>query len=116
LWDTKQANAIEKGNIIHKILSFVTYAEDAETAAQKAIDQGIITSDNKQDIQQSLQEIINHPKLAGYFKTEYLIYNERDIINDNGLLLRPDRVCIDQNNNAIIIDWLYRYSKATYIY
>ncbi|NER17218.1 UvrD-helicase domain-containing protein [Spongiivirga citrea] len=105
LWNTKQASAIEKGNIIHNILSFVTYSEDVEAAVQKAIDQGMITTDEKQEVLQSLISITEHEELSNYYNKTYTIYNERDIISETGMLLRPDRVCIDANNHAILIDY-----------
>ncbi len=105
LWDTKQANAIEKGNIIHNILSFVTYSEDVEIAIEKAMAEGVITVDKKQEVLNSLVSITRHPKLHNYYSKSYTIYNERDIISDTGLLLRPDRICIDKNGNATLIDY-----------
>ena len=50
-------------------------------------------------------EIVNHPKLYTYFTSNYTIYNERDIITKEGLILRPDRVVINSENEAVIIDY-----------
>lgn len=105
LWDTKQENAIEKGNVIHKIMSYVTYKDDIANAVEKAIDQGLIAIEQKSEMLQSIEQITNNQQLRTYFETNYQVYNERDIVSNSGLLLRPDRVCVDANNNAVIIDY-----------
>jgi len=66
---------------------------------------GLIDEPQKILLKASIKEIIKHPKLKQYYSDDVLIYNERDIISSNGTIIRPDRLTIDANNQATIIDY-----------
>ena len=58
--------------------------------------------------------VIQHPKLSSYFKADFKIYNERDIITNSGQLIRPDRLNINTKNEVVIIDYKTGEQKSTY--
>jgi CRISPR/Cas system-associated exonuclease Cas4 (RecB family) len=51
--------------------------------------------------------------LQTFYVQDSEVYNERDIITDSGLLFRPDRLNII-NNNAIIIDYKTGSPKSSH--
>ena len=110
LWETKQADAIEKGNVLHKILSFIDYHDQINLAVKKAVEMGLISVHECSEIATTLNKIVKHTTLHTFYTATYTIYNERDIITSDGTLLRPDRVCIDNLNRGVIID--YKTGKA----
>ena len=105
LWDTQQEAAIERGNLVHLILSKIKTVEDLDFAFNDLLTAGDATQNNKEELKNSVLEVINHPKLNLYFKNDFKIYNERDIITSSGQLLRPDRLNINSKKEAIIIDY-----------
>ena len=105
LWDTKQEEAIEKGNLIHNIMSLVETPKDIDSALLNYINKGFITTEQSTILKEKITNIVNHKLLAKYYNTDFKIYNERDIITANGFVLRPDRVVINQNLEAVIIDY-----------
>ena len=50
-------------------------------------------------------EIVNHPVLEEYFNTNSYVHNERDIISQTGLSIRPDRLIINSRGEVVIIDY-----------
>ena len=104
LWDTKQKDAIEKGNLIHDLMSKVYIADDIAEVTEEAYIRGEITISEKEILKQELKSVVTHPELAKYFLAQNTVYNERDIVS-NGRLFRPDRVVIDKNRAATIIDY-----------
>jgi RecB family exonuclease len=54
-----------------------------------------------------INQIINHPQLKSYYKEDddLQIMNEQDIISTSGLMLRPDRLVINSQNEVVIIDY-----------
>ncbi len=104
LWDTSQMNAIEKGNIIHDLMASIYTLNDVDHVIEEAYITGKITQIEKEMLTNEIKNVVGHPKLTNFFSEENTIYNERDIIY-NGRLLRPDRVIIDKNNRATIIDY-----------
>jgi len=102
LWDTKQEEAIEKGQIIHDILAEIKTDKDIETAIANAVKNGVITKEIKGKIKSTIQEITSHPDLRHFYSGKMKIHTERDILTASGKKLRPDRLNFDGNNLSII--------------
>ncbi|MES2748480.1 MAG: UvrD-helicase domain-containing protein [Bacteroidota bacterium] len=105
MWNTKQQKAIEYGNIIHEILSFVATKKDIELAIEKAIENGLIVSDQKEAVHATISEIVNHHQLTDYFSEDNKILNEQTIIQKEGSILKPDRMAISKENNVFLLDY-----------
>ncbi len=117
LWDTSQKNAIEKGNLIHDLMSLIYTDQDVIKVINEAYVKGEITLLDKEMLNKELISVVRHPELSSYFSETNIVYNERDIIF-NGRLLRPDRVVIDKNRMTTIIDYktgTYDHSHANQI-
>lgn len=105
LWDTKQEKAMERGNLVHLVLSKVKTIEDLNFAFNDLLVSGDVTKDNQKELKALVLEVTRHPQLEQYYKEGFDIYNERDIITSFGQLLRPDRLNINSNNEVVIIDY-----------
>ena len=105
LWDTTQEKAIEKGNLIHDIMSHIETKDDVDEVIQDFISSSTINPEQAIELKQLVLQIVNHPKLKAFFTKENTIYNERDIITKEGVILRPDRVVISPNNDVVILDY-----------
>lgn len=105
LWDTTQKEAIEKGNLIHNIMSKINTKADIDTAVNDFIDSASINPEQANILKTTVNQIVSHSKLQDYFTLNHSIYNERDIITKSGIILRPDRVVLNANNEAAIIDY-----------
>ena len=113
LWDTEQENAIEKGNLIHDIMSQIHTIEDVQQVIFGYIQQGSINKQQAQILTHTINGIINTPEVNPYFTNQYTIYNERDIITKTGNIIRPDRLAI-KDNEAVIIDYKTGLSNPKY--
>ena len=105
LWDTQQEAAIERGNLVHLILSKIKTRDDVDFAFNDLLISGDVTNETKEELMTLVRNVIGHPKLKTYYQGNFKVYNERDIITSTGQLLRPDRLNINVNNEAIIIDY-----------
>jgi ATP-dependent exoDNAse (exonuclease V) beta subunit len=105
LWDSNQQEAIEKGNLIHNIMSHINTKDDIDFVLNDFIEASIINKEQSIILKKIVTEIIEHPSLKDCFVSEHIIYNERDIITKQGQILRPDRVVINSKKEAIIIDY-----------
>jgi ATP-dependent exoDNAse (exonuclease V) beta subunit len=70
MWNTKQQKAIEYGNVIHEILSFVKSVNDVDLAIAKAIENGLIIFSQKEEVAKTINEIVNHNELTDFFSSE----------------------------------------------
>jgi len=115
LWDTNLKEAIEKGNLIHNIMSNINTKDDVDFVLNDFIESSLIDKDQAVILKRNVLEIIEHPKLKDCFVSEHQIYNERDIITIHGQILRPDRVIINSKKEAIIIDYKTGLEDKRYI-
>ena len=113
LWDTDRQEAIIKGNELHYILSLIETVEDVDPAFELALRQGAIAQKDIETFKKSIKQVVDHPDLAVYYESGNRIYNEREIILENGEILRPDRVVV-QDDKAVIIDYKTGFRDARY--
>ncbi|SHG28848.1 ATP-dependent exoDNAse (exonuclease V) beta subunit (contains helicase and exonuclease domains) [Salegentibacter echinorum] len=104
LWDSKQEEAIEKGEILHDLLAQIDYKQQVGPVVEKAVSNGVITKNSAEKIEKLLLEITNHEQLSSFYDEDALNYNERDILSPEGKRLRPDRLNI-LGNTINIIDY-----------
>ena len=105
LWDTKQQNAIERGNLIHDLMAMIKTEVDIDIALNHFVDSGIINIEQVHELRSLIHKVVKHPDLNYLFDPKNTIYNEREIITPKGEILRPDRIVINPNQETTILDY-----------
>ncbi len=105
MWNTTQQKAIEYGNVLHEILSYIETKNDLNLAFLKALENGLITISEKKEFEKIILKIMNHPELEDYFSDKVKILNEKSIIQENGKILKPDRIVINNKNEIYLLDY-----------
>ncbi|WP_376776909.1 UvrD-helicase domain-containing protein [Flavobacterium covae] len=104
MWGSKQLEAIEFGNTLHEILSYIKTKNDIELALIKAVENGLIIKSQEDQIKTTLTEIIEHPELAVFFTQDVVVYNEKAILKKGESNHIPDRIVINKNK-AFLLDY-----------
>ena len=104
MWGTLKQDAIEFGNIIHQILSYILTKNDLQSALTKSVDEGLIQQSQKSIFEDKIKQIIHHPELEAFFNPNYTVFTEHNIISPNEINLKPDRLVI-HNSEAFLIDY-----------
>ena len=105
LWDTSQKEAIEKGNLIHLLLSKIHTKSDIEITFNHFINTGVISKEQGKALRQTVEDIVSHPMLSIYYSSEVTVFNEREIMTESGKIIIPDRLAVFQDQTAVIIDY-----------
>lgn len=113
MWGSHQQKAIEYGNVTHEILSYIKTENDISLALIKAIEAGLITNSQKDEVEKTLQEVIFHPELNLFFQEDAVTFNEQSIIGKDVKTIKPDRVVI-KGNNAYLLDYKTGLHLAKY--
>jgi ATP-dependent exoDNAse (exonuclease V) beta subunit len=113
MWGTTRLKAIEFGNIMHEILSYITTKHDIPVALMKAVENGLITNSQQPDVEQSLRNIIFHPELEEFFNEDNVVFREQNIIRKNVQTIKPDRVTIS-GSKALLLDYKTGAHQAKY--
>ncbi|PWA11391.1 UvrD-helicase domain-containing protein [Flavobacterium laiguense] len=116
MWGTHQQEAIEFGNVIHEILSFVATKSDVELAINKAIENGLITILQKDVVCNAIIEIVNHQDLAVHFAEGNEVLNEKTIIQNEGGTIKPDRIAINKAKEVFLLDYKTGLPNPKYKY
>ncbi len=105
MWGTLQQEAIEYGNVVHEILSFIKTKKDVDLAIVKAIESGLITVSQKDTVCETIREIVNHSELECYFSEENEVLNEQTIIQKEGRTIKPDRMVLSRSKEVFLLDY-----------
>ena len=105
MWNTTQQKAIEFGNVLHEILAFISTKSDIDLALIKAIENSLIVPAQKEEVQKTLKQIIEHEELQSFFNEEHKILNEKTIIQKNSGIIKPDRMAISKENEVFLLDY-----------
>jgi ATP-dependent exoDNAse (exonuclease V) beta subunit len=105
MWGTLQQEAISYGNVIHEVLSYIQTKADIDLAVKKALENGLIASKQKDLVEKTIGEIVNHKDLAVFFEEKNTVFNEQTIIQKQGDLVKPDRMVLRNNQEMYLLDY-----------
>ena len=114
MWGTHQQEAIEYGNVVHEILSFVRTKHDVDLAITKALENGLIQFSQRDIVLQTIISIVEHESLSNHFAEGNQVLNEQTIIQKEGRSIKPDRMVIDSNNKVFLLDYKTGASNPKY--
>lgn len=104
VWATPAAEAVERGNRIHQVLSDVTDAQGVDAAVSRALRTGLFPWEEAERISRAVHAVVAHPSLSQYYAAPWQGEAERELKTAQGKVLRPDRVCID-GDRAVVLDY-----------
>jgi ATP-dependent exoDNAse (exonuclease V) beta subunit len=104
MWGTNQQKAIEFGNVLHEILSYIKTKKDIDLSITKALENGLITEIQKDEVQKTITNILFHPELSHFFSETNTVLNEQTILKKGHKNIKPDRVEIN-GNEAYLLDY-----------
>jgi ATP-dependent exoDNAse (exonuclease V) beta subunit len=105
MWGTHRQKAIEYGNVIHEILSFVKTQKDIDLAVTKALENGLIQNAQKEVVYQTILTIVKHESLINHFAEGNQVLNEQTIIQKEGRTIKPDRMVITPDKKVYLLDY-----------
>ena len=105
LWDTAQKEALEKGNLIHLLMSKIYTKADIETTLNDFFNAGVISSTQSDALLSTLEAIVSHPLLVPYYGSAIEVYNEKEIMTSSGKIIIPDRLVVFKDLTAVVIDY-----------
>jgi ATP-dependent exoDNAse (exonuclease V) beta subunit len=105
LWDSSHKEAIEKGNLVHLLLSRIFTESDIEATFNHFMNIGVVSSKQKNALLQTVGDIVSHPDLSLYYSSDVTIFNEKEIITSGGKIIIPDRLVVFEDQTAVIIDY-----------
>jgi ATP-dependent exoDNAse (exonuclease V) beta subunit len=93
------------GELVHACLSLIRYPDDLEHALRFVLRSNGSGGDRETaELCQTVLSILQNPVFSGIFQPGQRVLNERDIVLEDGRIIRPDRV-IQYENEWQVIDF-----------
>ena len=100
-----------KGSLMHDVLANAGTAAAVERYLTKLLLEGEIQEDELADLQAGVMEVLNHPELKQILSSADESIIEKDIVDSNGKMHRPDRILI-RENEVIILDYKFTLEES----
>lgn len=100
-----------RGSLLHDILASASTEKGVEDYTTNLVLQGIIKEEEKQKLIDSALEVLNNPALKEILDRATESITEKNIIDANGKLHRPDRVLINADE-VIILDYKFTLEES----
>ena len=94
-----------EGSMIHAILERVEVAGDLHRACRHLLSKGMITSGDTQRYEAGLREALAMAEPYGWFDGSMRILAERPILRRGTAMRRPDRVMVNDEGDAVVVDY-----------
>lgn len=96
-----------RGNYIHAVLQEIHTAEDAEDVIHRLYLRGDIDPEtiSEAEMHHDISRLMKMPQVSPWFQPGLTVYNELTFMDTNGKQQRPDRIVIDSQGKATVIDY-----------
>jgi ATP-dependent exoDNAse (exonuclease V) beta subunit len=102
--DTDFAYKLNRGVVIHEVLSRLKSFENSDEVINEIIFEGLISENDAGEIKEEIKRLSANNLIKKWFSDEWEVKQESEILLKDGSILRPDRVLI-KGNEAIVIDY-----------
>ncbi len=104
LWEPGQEKALAWGNLFHDLMAQIHTANDIPQALATLSGNPALEEYDLVTLEQKCRELVTHRALGAFFEPELTVRNETEIITENGLILRPDRM-VFQAKEVWLLDY-----------
>ena len=88
-----------------RFLGHIKYSSDIEEALAIATRDYDLESSLISELSITVNTVVHHPALKSFFDQELTVYTEREILTDHHQIVIPDRIVINNQNMATILDY-----------
>ncbi len=98
----KNKDALDYGMAIHQLFSKINNREDLSEALNESLTEGIISHSEMEILTDKINRIIDLDPVSSWFSEQGEKFLERELVDAEGNLLRPDRIVIIDNKVSVI--------------
>lgn len=102
-----ESTAQRKGSCIHRALQEIRHVKGYEETIGRLYRKGLIDPCiiKEAEMRSAIGHILSIPEVKGWFADDLTVLNEQTLMNSSSEQIRPDRVVIDCQGRATVIDY-----------
>lgn len=104
IWSESIREKIDFGEVVHSLLEKIKTKQDVQIVIMKAVNEGLITNQDVEQIQDLLSNVVTNEEIAPFFMQKNQVFSEQSILTPTGEEFIPDRILIE-NKNVQILDF-----------
>lgn len=109
--DEDRLDPRSEGSLLHAVLEHVEKEADLPKAFERLRIRGALTQNEIPEYFEKLSHALESVRDRRWFDGTYRVLAERPILKKGELMHRPDRVMLDREGNAIVVDYKFGSSK-----
>lgn len=99
------------GSIKHEVLANATTVNEVEDCLEEMLLNGDIGKDEYEGLKNDVMDVLNHPELKAILAQSTANIIEKNIVDENGKLHRPDRIVVHADG-VTIIDYKFTLEQS----
>jgi len=96
----------KQGALMHDVLSHIRTGKDIPSAVENYFLAGVINREEADRLLIHLEELLKKPDVIPWFDGSSRVLNEVEILQEKGVIRRPDRIMI-KGNEVIVVDYKF---------
>lgn len=104
LRDELKTKELRWGNIIHDVLAKSSSEAESIQQIKKLLQSMSITNEQAENLSQIMKQVWSNPQLSDWNNSAKQVFNEKEIIDSEGDLFRPDRI-YDLGSDLVVLDF-----------
>ena len=105
--DNTQKAKIDKGVLLHDIFRKMVTVADLDQCLNAMIIKGKLPETERAHIIEAVHQALNNPTVKEWFVPNMKVKTESEILLSDGSIARPDRIVIDKDQQAQVIDYKF---------
>ncbi len=111
-FDTRAEQRIHQGNLMHELFSRIRSASDIDRAIEAIRREGMIETADAEKLKGEITRLIEFSDVMEWFDGSWKVIAEQDILTPAGILKRPDRVML-KDDQVIVVDYKFGRQQST---
>ncbi len=100
-----------KGSLAHEVLANVSDEQETDDYLSNLLTEGVIQEEELMPLKQSVMDVLQHPELSKLLHQSGHSIIEKNIIDVNGRIQRPDRILIN-DDSVVLLDYKFTLEQS----
>jgi len=100
-----------KGSLAHEVLANASNEKEVDDYITKLLTDGVIQQEELAALKQSVMDVLQHPELSKLLHQSGHSIIEKNIIDVNGRIQRPDRILIN-DDSVVLLDYKFTLEQS----